>query len=78
MEHLSEIQPSCDLNVWNSSSPKFLNRSQIEMIDEALSTLSDSGEVHLIVQKGCLRFVVTQNSHDALSWHPGLLESDDD
>ena len=36
--------------IWDSASLKFLKRSQIEMIDEALSTLSDFGEVHLIVQ----------------------------
>ena len=57
----------------NASSPKplkFLGRSQIKMIDEALEAVGPFGEVQLIVEKGRLRFVVTKNSHDALKWHP--------
>jgi len=53
---------------------KFLNLVQIQMIDEALSAVGDYGEVRLIMQKGRLRFVVTQNSHDALLWEPGSLK----
>ena len=49
---------------------KFLGRSQIEMIDEALEAVGPYGEVQLIVEKGRLRFVITKNSHDALNWHP--------
>ena len=49
---------------------KFLGRSQIEMIDEALEAVGPFGEVQLIVERGRLRFVVTKNSHDALNWHP--------
>ena len=55
---------------------KFLGWPQIEMIDEALSTLGPYGELQLILEKGRLRFVVTKNSHDALKWQPGSLESD--
>lgn len=59
----------------NSSKPlKFLGRSQVEMIDEALDAVGPFGEVQLIVEKGRLRFVVTKNSHDALRWHPGDIE----
>ena len=55
----------------SSSKPlKFLGRSQIKMIDEALDAVGPYGEVQLIVEKGRLRFVVTKNSHDALKWHP--------
>ncbi|MEJ2264830.1 MAG: hypothetical protein P8X95_15405 [Anaerolineales bacterium] len=43
------------------------------MIDEALATLGDYGEVRLIIEKGRLRFLVTQKSHDALKWQPGTL-----
>lgn len=57
-----------------SRSLKFLNLPQIQMIDEALSAVGDYGEVRLIMQKGRLRFVVTQNSHDALLWEPGTLQ----
>jgi hypothetical protein len=52
---------------------KFLDPSQVEMIDEALAALGEFGEVRLVVEKGRLRFVVTQNSHDALKWQPGTL-----
>jgi hypothetical protein len=40
------------------------------MIDEALSAVGDYGEVHLIIEKGRLRFVVTKRSFDALKWQP--------
>ncbi len=53
---------------------KFLRQSEIEMIDEALESVGEFGEVRLVVQKGRLRFVVTQHSHDALHWQPGSLE----
>jgi len=43
------------------------------MIDEALSVLGEFGEVRLIVEKGRLRFIVTQKSTDALKWQPGHL-----
>ena len=55
---------------------KFLGRSQIKMIDEALEAVGPFGEVQLIVEKGRLRFVVTKNSHDALKWHPGDIEDE--
>ena len=52
----------------------FLDQSQVTMIDEALSALGDYGELRLIVEKGRLRFIVTQKSFDALKWQPGTLE----
>ena len=52
---------------------KFLDPSQIPMIDEALAVVGDFGEVRLIVEKGRLRFVVTQKSFDAQKWQPGDL-----
>lgn len=55
------------------SSLKFLAPNQVMMIDEALATLGDYGEVRLIIEKGRLRFLVTQKSHDALKWQPGSL-----
>jgi len=50
----------------------FLTPRQINMIDEALSALGDYGELRLIVEKGRLRFLVTQRSIDALKWQPGM------
>ena len=52
----------------------FLDQRQVTMIDEALSALGDYGELRLIVEKGRLRFIVTQKSFDALKWQPGSLE----
>ena len=53
---------------------RFLKPGQIAMIDEALANLGEYGEVRLIVEKGNLRFIVTQKSYDALKWQPGSLE----
>jgi hypothetical protein len=52
----------------------FLQPAQIAMIDEALASLGEYGEVHLVVDKGRLRFVVTQKSYDALKWQPGSMQ----
>ena len=49
----------------------FLDQGQVIMIDEALSALGEYGELRLIVEKGRLRFLVTQKSFDALKWKPG-------
>jgi len=48
-----------------------LSPHQIQMIEEALAGVGDFGEVHLIVQKGRLRFLVTQKSVDVMKWQPG-------
>lgn len=56
---------------------KFLKPQQVEMIDEALSALDEYGEVRLVVEKGRLRFVITQRSYDALKWQPGSLKDSD-
>ena len=52
---------------------RFLTPEQIAMVDEALCALGDFGEVRLVVEKGRLRFVVTQKSYDALKWRPGVI-----
>ncbi len=44
---------------------KFLKPHQVSMLDEALSTLGEFGELHLVVVKGSLRFIVVQKSYDA-------------
>ena len=49
----------------NSPAFKFLSTHQLVMIDEALASVGDYGEVRLVVSKGKLRFIVTQTSHDA-------------
>jgi hypothetical protein len=55
-------------------STSFLDRRQVKMIDEALSALGDYGELRLVVEKGRLRFIVTQKSFDALKWQPGTMD----
>ncbi len=51
---------------------KVMEFYQISMVDEALSAVGDFGEVRLIVEKGRLRFIITQKSYDALKWQPGV------
>jgi hypothetical protein len=51
--------------------PRNIDLHQVTMIDEALGALGDYGEIRLIVEKGRLRFLVTQKSYDALKWRPG-------
>jgi hypothetical protein len=46
------------------------------MIDEAIGILGDFGEVRLIVEKGRLRFLITQRSYDMLKIQPGSLVED--
>jgi len=52
---------------------KFMEFSQLSMVDEALSSVGEYGEVRLIVEKGRLRFLVTQKSFDAQKWQPGII-----
>ena len=52
----------------------FLDKRQVNMIDEALSALGEYGELRLVVEKGRLRFIITQKSFDALKWQPGEIE----
>lgn len=52
---------------------QFLELREISMIDEALSSLGDFGEVRLVVEKGRLRFLITQKSFDAIKWEPGKI-----
>lgn len=53
---------------------KFLTSDQIAMIDEALNSVGEYGEVRLVVEKGRLRFLITQKSFDTLKWQPGSLD----
>lgn len=54
---------------------KFMEPNQVCMIDEALNSLGEFGEVRLIIERGRLRFLVTQRSFDALKWQPGSAAS---
>jgi hypothetical protein len=56
-----------------ANSTRFLDTSQVAMIDEALSSLGEYGEVRLVVEKGRLRFLITQRSFDAFKWRPGCI-----
>jgi hypothetical protein len=53
----------------------FLDPRQVSMVDEALNSLGEFGEVRLVVEKGRLRFLITQRSFDTLKWQPGSIES---
>jgi hypothetical protein len=55
---------------------RYLTSQQVQMIEEALCSLGEYGEVRLIVEKGRLRFLVTQRSFDTQKWQPGSLVKD--
>jgi hypothetical protein len=44
---------------------KKLTVEQVEQIDDLLASLEDYGEIHLIVQRGQLRYVNRVESHKA-------------
>lgn len=52
---------------------KILEPQQVTMIDEALHSIGEFGEVRLVVEKGRLRFLITNRSFDVLKWQPGSL-----
>ena len=52
-----------------------LSQAHIRMIDEAIDAVGQFGEVHLVVNKGRLRFVITQKSHDTLKYRPGVVKA---
>jgi hypothetical protein len=52
---------------------RILGSDQVAMIEEALASLGEFGEVRLIVEKGRLRYLVTQKSFDAQKWRPGAI-----
>lgn len=60
-----------------NSKPVYLNQHQINLINAALGSLGGFGEVRLVVQKGVLRYIVTQNSVDALKCSPEDFQSKD-
>jgi hypothetical protein len=53
---------------------EFLTLDQIKMIDEALHSVEKFGEVRLVVDNNRLRFVVCQNSYDAIAFKPGQIQ----
>lgn len=74
---MADITSKSDLvSINDSLNTRFLQARQIEMIDEALCSVGEFGEVRLVIEKGRLRFLVTQKSFDTLKWQPGSLEDD--
>jgi hypothetical protein len=47
---------------------KSLQPQQVAMIDQAIARVGEYGEVHLVIEKGSLRFIVVQHSYDARRW----------
>ena len=66
-------ETSSSVLIQASNSLKFLSDSQARLIDEALTAVGEFGEVRLVVQKGRIRYVVIEKSHDALKWEAGDL-----
>ena len=59
------------VTIGQNKSLVFLTSEQVQMIDDALTSLGGFGEVRLVVEKRILRFVITQNSIDALKYSSG-------
>lgn len=53
--------------------PVCLHPDQVEMIEEAILSAGQYGEVRLVIESGRLRFVVVERSFDALKWRPGKI-----
>ena len=70
---MPDFMPHPNAPAENNKPSRFLNPDQIAMIDEALSSLGQYGEVRLVVEKGRLRFLITQKSIDTFKWQPGSL-----
>lgn len=69
---MKTFEPSVEIDgLRNRHGYRFLNPRQIDMIDAALDQVGAYGEVHLVVERGRLHFIVTQTSHDALLWQTG-------
>ena len=72
MAEINKLKNKVVSNNGETYTLKVMEWHQISMVDEALNALGEYGEVRLIVEKGRLRFLVTQKSYDALKWQPGL------
>lgn len=61
----------------NSTAKAFqLTPDQIKQINDALSSVSEYGEVHLVIQHGMLKYINVLNSHKA--WRNGNEAGDED
>ncbi len=67
-------EPQTGLSQEQNKPCKHLCQSQVEMIDEAVGSVGEYGEVRLVIEKGRLRYICVQQSHDALKWVPGQLQ----
>ena len=60
---ISQSKPKTNPNISDLNN---LLSHQIEMIENAIGSVGEYGEVHLIIEKGRLRFLVTKKSFDVL------------
>lgn len=72
----TDSRPDKSLNERLGQGLKHLTVHNILMIDEAIDSVGEFGEVHLIVNKGRLRFVELKTSLDALKYNHGELEDE--
>ncbi len=71
MTELDQIASNAEIQ--QQLSIRFLLPEQIKLIDEALVAIGEYGEVHLVVEKGRLRFVRIERSLDVNKYIPGHL-----
>ena len=53
-----------------------LTPNHIAMIEEAIVVVGEFGEVHLIVNQGCLHYITAQKSFNAKNYSPGRIIAD--
>jgi hypothetical protein len=63
-----DIRPLAGLGKNQPPPSHSLHSAHIEMLQEALSAVGEYGEIHLVIEKGCLRFIVIKKSLDVLKW----------
>lgn len=61
----AETEPEATSDAW-SKNFKRVTLDQVRQIDEALVAVGDYGEVHLIVQRGELRYINKVESYKAV------------
>jgi hypothetical protein len=62
---------STDYNFYPMPCVNFMRPEQIKRIEETLAAIGEYGEVHLVVEKGRLRFIRTECSLDVNKYVPG-------
>ncbi len=70
----TETEPTEPVTMNFSDRQRCLQPREIKIIEEALRSVGEYGEVRLVIEKGRIRFLVTQKSIDILKRQPGNID----